>query len=778
MTDQPVNPALAPKLTKWANEPTAAELLKDLQDAKPAHDSHALKVDKWNDLLRVEGKAKPPQIKGRSKVQPKLIRRQAEWRYSALTEPFNSSQKLFTVKPTSFEDADAARQNETVLNWQFRSKINRVKFVDDYVRANVDEGSAIVRLGWKRITKEVEETVPVWELLEPETPEQVQELEVAIQLRQDNIRAYEENAPDAIKQAVEFFLETGQPAVAVENGTQKIKVEKVIYNAPTVEVLNPKNVWFDPTCGSDLDKATFAIVSFETSKADLMKEPNRYKNLKFVDWQLAATQYDTEHRANSAATDSNFNFSDELRRKVVAYEYWGLWDVNGNGQLIPIVATWVGGTLVRCEANPFPDEKIPLIVVNYMPTKRELLGEPDAELLEDNQAVLGAVTRGMIDLLARSANSQQGFAKGMLDALNKRRYENGQDYEFNPNMPPNQGLISHKYPELPQSGMVMAQMMNAEAEALTGVKAFSGGMSGEAFGDVAAGIRGVLDAASKREMAILRRLADGLVKIARKIIAMNQIFLSQEETIRVTNEEFITVKREDLSGEFDLEADISTAEIDNAKAQDLSFMLQTIGPNGDFQITKMILVEIALLKRMYELADQLKKFEPQPDPLAEELRKAEVLKIQKEAEKLQSEIDLNAARREHVLAQTAKTRLDAVEQETGTTHARGLEAAGAQATANQALEVTKALVKPRKQANGGEKDPDIEAAVGWNQISKQLADPRAKNDVAPVMSAPAQPMQSDQAAMPVETSTGMEGMPIDPSQIMGPGVIGENQPIM
>lgn len=762
MTTQSIHESLAPKLTNWVKEPTARELQKDLSDAKPAHDLHVSRVEKWNDLLRVEGKSRPAKVKGRSNVQPKLIRRQAEWRYSALTEPFNSSERMFNVKPTSFEDTEGAHQNQTVLNWQFKTKLNRVKFIDDYVRTNVDEGSAIIRLGWRRITKEETIEVPVWEHLVPSSEEDVQELELAVQLQKDNHRGYAETVPEEIQAAVDFFLESGQPSIARKSGTEKRTIEKVIYNSPTLEVLNPKNVWFDPTCGSDIDKATFAVISFETSKAELLKEPKRYKNLEYVNWQAGTPTYNNEHHSNAANTDGNFNFSDELRRKVVAYEYWGLWDIHDTGELVPIVSTWVAGTLIRCELNPFPDEKIPLVIVNYMPTKRELLGEPDAELLEDNQAVLGAVTRGMIDLLARSANSQQGFAKGMLDTLNRRRFDNGQDYEFNPNVSPALGLIEHRYPEIPQSGMVMAQMMNQEAESLTGVKAFSGGISGEAYGDVAAGIRGVLDASSKREMAILRRLADGLSKVARKIIAMNQIFLSKEETIRVTNEEFITVKREDLAGEFDLEVDISTAEIDNAKAQDLSYMLQTIGPNGDFEMTRMILIEISQLKRMYSLANQLRKFQPKKDPMVEAMEQAQIDKIKKEAEKLQSEIDLNIARRDFVMSQSTKVKVDTVEQETGTTHARGLEAAGAQATANQALEVTKALVKSKKKSDGSESDPDIEAAVGWNVLSKERADPRAGNRPEPIM----RPEQ------------GPEGMPADlmvpdgmPAQVMPePGI--------
>ena len=224
------------------------------------------------------------------------------------------------------------------------------------------------------------------------------------------------------------------------------------------------------------------------------------------------------------------------------------------------------------------------------------------------------------------------MAKGMLDPLNRRRFDNGQDYEYNPNQNPNNGLIDHKYPDIPQSGMLMLNLQNQEAEALTGVKSFSGGMSGESYGQVAAGIRGVLDAASKREMAILRRLAKGITEIGNKFIAMNAVFLSEEEVIRVTNTEFITVKREDLKGNFDLEVDISTAEVDDAKAKDLGFMLQTIGPNIDPQITMKILSEIAELKRMPELAHDLKSWKPTPDPIQEQLKQLEVQKAQKEIE--------------------------------------------------------------------------------------------------------------------------------------------------
>jgi hypothetical protein len=710
---QEIKPSAAPKLTEWPNEPTLTKMVEDLEASKPSHNLRTLKVAEWNNLRKVQGKFKPKTMKGRSSVQPKLIRRQAEWRYSALTEPFLGSDKLFDVKPATFEDGPAAEQNDAVLNNQWRTKIARVKFIDDYVRSAVDEGSVIVRVGWHRVTKVVQEEAPVWGFMQPQSQEQVDMILQAIQLKGDNPREFDEQVPDEVKQSVEYFEQNEVALIAVPMGTQIVDVEKVIDNRPTVTVLNPDNFYIDPSCEGDIDRANFAVVSFETSQAELLREPNRYKNLKFVDWEGASPVVNPDH---ASTTPNDFNFTDALRKRVVAYEYWGFSDIYGTGELVPIVATWIGSTLIRLEENPFPDRKLPFVIENYMPEKRDLFGEPDAEILGDNQAVLGAVMRGMIDLMGRSANAQQGFAKGMLDAVNRRKFDAGMDYEFNPNQNPSAGgHVEHKYPEIPQSAMLMLTMQNNEAEAMSGVKAFSGGISGEAYGDVAAGIRGVLDASSKREMSILRRLANGIKRIGDKIIAMNAIFLSEKEVVRVTNEQFITVNRDDLVGNFDLIVDISTAEIDNKKAQDLAFMLQTMGNTVDFGLVKMILVQIAKLQRMPELAKAIERFEPQPDPLVEELKKLEVAAKQKEIEKLQSEIDLNRAKAKKELEQADKLNLDTVEQETGTSHARDMEKQAGQARGNQDLEVTKSLLKPTKKE---ESKPDVEAAVGWNQISK------------------------------------------------------------
>lgn len=700
------------RLTDWKNEPTVRQLKQDLENAKPFRDAQVQRVNHW-ELLREGGKP-PVKRRGRSAVRPKLVRRQAEWRYSALSEPFLSSQDIFQVNPRTYEDGPAAAQNALLINWQFRTKMDLVRLVNEAVRTFVDEGTLVLRTGWKREYGLVEVEVPVYDYRQVyEDSEEEEALKQALQLRDTNPDEFR-NLDPAIIASVEWSERNGVTAWATQNGTTKRQERRAVKNHPTVEVCDYRNVYIDPSCGNDPEKANFVIISFETSKAELMKD-SRYKNLRSVNYANADILSDTEH---GTETPQDYNFDDELRKRIVAYEYWGMSDIDGTGELKPIVATWINDQMIRMEANPFPDKKFPFVFQSYSPKKRSVYGEPDAELLEDNQKISGALTRGMIDLLGRSANAQQGIQKGMLDITNRRRFEAGEDYEFNPAANPNQALIEHKYPELPQSALVLLQSQNAEAEGLTGVKSFSGGLSGENYGEVAAGIKGVVDAAAKREMDILRRLAECFKRVAEKIIAMNADFLSEEETVRVTNQEFVQIRRDDLAGQFDLIVDISTPEIDERKAADLAFMLQTTAQSLPFEFTQMILSDIARLRKMPELQQKIDTYEPQPDPIQQAKDQLEVSKLQLENAEIQAEIAKINAQTEKLQAETDKIDVETELNAAGITHARDMEKQSEQARGNQDLAITKALTAPKKE---GEGEFDLEAAVGYNELTKDLS---------------------------------------------------------
>jgi hypothetical protein len=231
----------------------------------------------------------------------------------------------------------------------------------------------------------------------------------------------------------------------------------------------------------------------------------------------------------------------------------------------------------------------------------------------------------------------------------------------------------------------MLSLMNMEAEAMTGVKSFSSGVSGASLGDVAAGVRGALDAASKRELGILRRLSQGIVAIGRKIIAMNSIFLEEEEVINVSNAEFVQVKRDDLAGNFDLVLTVSTAEEDNNKAQELAFMLQTVGPQEDPGMRKLILSDIARLRKMPDLAKRIEAYQPEPDPLAQKEAMLRIQLLEAQLQKTMADASLTQAKAVNTKADTDIKNLDFVEQESGVKQERAKELHGEQARSQAEL---------------------------------------------------------------------------------------------
>ena len=648
----------ASTLVDWENPPSLADLKQDLDSARVAHQAHTVEVDAWLKVL--DGEQTINAKRGRSKLVPRLARRQAEWRYAALSEPFLSTDDLFNTSPQTFEDKEAAVQNGMLLNYQLNCRMDKVAFIDNYIRTAVDEGTVVVRIGWefeegkRKIYEDIMEQQPV---VDPGTGQPVVD-------------------PN-----------TGQPAMQEVKTGQKSRTKTITTkNQPVLTVCDYNNLVLDPTCEGDIEKASFAVYSFETSLSELKKD-GRYKNLDDINFESASVLSEPDHEVKS--DDTSFTFKDKARKKVIAREYWGYLDIDDTGEVKPFVATWVGNTFIRLEENPYPDKKLPFVLVQYLPRRKNIYGEPDAALIEDNQKIVGAVTRGIIDIIGRSASGQQGIRKDALDVTNARKFERGEDYKFNANIDPRQAFHMEVYPEIPRSALEVLNMQNNDAEALTGVKAFTQGISGQALGVTATGIRSALDATSKRELGILRRLSNGLNQIGRKVISMNAEFLEDEEIIRITNEEFVAINRNDLGGKYDIKLNISTAEADEQKGSELAFMLQTMGNTMPGEMSQMILADIAKLRKMPDLAKRISEYQPQPDPMEQQKAQLEVAllqaQVQNETAKAQEnavDVELKTAKTETERAKARgmhsgadMTDLDFVEKESGVPGAQRMEEA-------------------------------------------------------------------------------------------------------
>lgn len=562
----------------------------DMKNAEVLQKDWLTKRDSW--LAESYGKPYGNEEKGKSRIVSKDIKKQIEWLIPSATDPFLSTQDVIKCNPVTYEDTESARQNELLLNTQFCRKFPRYNFINKAVRVLATEGTVVVQTGWDYEDEDIE-----------------------------------------IERDIVVADEFGNEFISTETVTETI----VTKNQPTAVVCRNEDIFIDPTCMDDIDKCQFVIHRYETDLSTL-KADGRYKNLK----KVAMVSNSSEDIDFDAEDDTEFTFKDEARKKVLVHEYWGNYDVNGDGIVESIVCAWAGDVIIRLEDNPYPDGKPPFIIVPFNSIPFQMYGEALAEHIGDNQKVKTALTRGIIDNMAQSNNGQKGFRKGALDARNKKLLLAGKNFEYN-GIPTD--IWEGSYNQIPGSVFDMMALMNNEIESQTGVKSFSGGISGQALGNTATAARGAMDATAMRRLHLVRNIAENLMKpLMRKWMTYNSEFLEEEEVVRVTNEEYVPIRRDDLDGRVDIDISISTHEDNQAKSQELSFLLQTLGNNIPFEMTQKLMAEIVRLSRNPELEKEIREFVPQPDPSAQLEKQIELQRLMLENKKLEADIADKLAR--------------------------------------------------------------------------------------------------------------------------------------
>jgi len=279
---------------------------------------------------------------GKSKIVPKVAKRQSEWAHATLKDPFVGSPDIVKCNPITFDDTKTARQAEILLNYQFCRQFDRYSFMTKSLKVLDVDATLVVQTGW----------------------------------------TYEDEEVDVEREVV------GRDEYGNEYVTSEMVTEtKVIKNRPTAKVCRSEDVYLDPTCQDNLDNAQFVIYRYETDLSTLRKD-GRYHHL---DDLLKERSDDDDYDYD--VSDTSFKFQDDPRKKMVVYEYWGNYDVDEDGEVEQIVCAWVGDVVIRLEDNPYPDKKPPFIVVPYSSVPFELYGENNMDVIADHQKVITAVTR-------------------------------------------------------------------------------------------------------------------------------------------------------------------------------------------------------------------------------------------------------------------------------------------------------------------------------------------------------------------------------------------------
>jgi len=583
------------------NEEALKVILSDINSAKNAKKEIDSKIEEW--LSEYEGNPYGNETKGRSKIVVKDIKKAVEWFIPTASDPFVKKPRIVKLEGITSDDIDTAKMHERLLNYQFIRKFDSYNFIHDLFRISATEGTVIIRCGWDFEEKEESKTI------ENLTLEQL----------------------DAIERESQLDISSINPN---EDGTFNLTYIKrtTVKNQPTAEVLRNGYCYPDPSC-TTVEDASFFAYKYESTMSEL-RASGKYKeedleelsnSIEREDSSLEARR-DSRNKLNGR--DNDYESEAEANKKVTVYEYWGKLDLNDDGISEPIVATIVNKKLLDIDENPYPDKELPFVEIPFSKNSFAFWGNPLAEFLSDNQKVRTSLMRGFIDNVAQSNNGKKYIKKGAMDAINRKKHETnvGGIIEINGDK---SDFFEGEFNQISPSVFNLYELVQQEAEALSGINRTMQGVDSKGLNDSATGASIQQSNSQRRMMDVVRRHANGLKKIFRKWISYNKEFLTDSEVMRI-NGEFIPFRRDDISGEFDIDLTVGTDGITEAKVNQITMLMQQVGGLANVasippEFFNLMLGKLADEWGYPDVAQMLENPTPkQPNLMEEEMAKLEV----------------------------------------------------------------------------------------------------------------------------------------------------------
>ena len=519
---------------------------------------------------------------------------QIEWLKSQLKNPFVANKAIVRLSPEGKSDRPFDEQTETLLNYMYTNKFDKYNFVTDLIDVLAVEGTAVIKTGWDYEGKTIKENTKI---IDPHSEE-----------------------PKVLD------------VVPIER-------EVAIVNNPTSTLCRNIDIFIDPTAHNN-NNIQFIVDRSPTSYTDLVNSKIEYKNLD----KLKEHINDTVSLTSGAYADAfapgniyNQNFDDNARKKVYMYEYWGYLDVFGTGTAEPIVITIVNNVVIRAERNPFASGKIPYIVTQCVRVPHSIYGKSIVDLIADKQNVKTGLMRAIFDDIQQSNSRQIGMLKHNLDATNMRKFLNKEPFEYN--IPG--GFYQGNYNRIPNEIFSLVQMMDHDIQLTSGVVPMQGGQGSQAVYGSQAGKSGQMNSLMLREADMVQNIADNAIKPMLKQWTVNIYDLMESEEIeQITEQPFIDNPNPYLSpdGSLDYYMSISTQHTDEMKASEWAFLLQTLGNNLPFEMTQMLMSEIAKLKGSNDVAAAVKEFKPQPNLFQQQQEQLELQLLQSQIQESQARI--------------------------------------------------------------------------------------------------------------------------------------------
>jgi len=561
----------------------------------------------WNDLYY--GKSKVLN-KNRSQIVMKEIAKQIEWQKPNITEPFLSTSHPVRVSSPNRKYA------EKYLNSHFTSTFNRDDFIEQLTDVKLREGTAWVRSGWKSTDKTEEYTMTMDEILQ------------------------REDEPTSI--------------INNDDGTFTVEFKVIDENHGTARVCRNEHCFPDPGAKVHAELRFFAekrlVTISELRKTGFYPKEKIDELVDKLNEKDGSRQGSLENQRDSDGEqygqDYRHQTEDDPRKKVSIIEYWGYYDLNGDGIAEPVLATWAENEDVDLELtdNPLPRQNIPYYNDVYSKRPFSLWGNALAYFIGDNQKVKTGIVRGILDNMSLANNGQKFIKKGTLDYINFKRMRNGERHIV---VNKTDGIEDGSYNNLPNSIFNTLSMITSETEQLSGVSSGGPALSNDMLAkDDTGGMQ--LTMAQQRMASLVRSTSNLLRKVMVDWVTMAEVFLDNSQIEEIFSEEEQTdyfAFKNSIKTKISLK--VGTDVNRTVKMQQLNMLLQQskqLGETVPPDTFNELVAEMFELFDMYEKAEELRNYKPEPNPMQQ---KAQMLELQKlELENQKTQVEIQAAQSE------------------------------------------------------------------------------------------------------------------------------------
>lgn len=616
----------------------SSAVLKDLQKNYKSSVTSKNRVDSsirgW--LKAYNGDKYGNEVNGRSQIVMKDVKKAIKAMSPSIIEPFISTSTIVGAKPAKVGGEQKADYVADILNYQYNNQFDRLEFITSISTILPKEGTVFIRTGWEFSSKNSKKVLNGLSL---------QEIQMMKQQGIEGVTDIENN----------------------KDGTFNVTIEKneTKENRPTAVICKNESITTDPTAQSFKD-SKFITYEFEMSYSDIKKQKDIYDfqpiTEELLETYTTASRYPETALGGQRAIDNynsgvdyNFNFSDKTSRKLRLIEYWGEYDIDGSGVNEQIVCVWIKGTdkILRLDKNPYPDGEIPFVSCQYNFEPFTIWGNGVADVIGDGQQIHTAIMRGFIDNMSLANNGQKLIQKGAIDYVNLAKLQRGEKFIEVNNI---EGVRDGSYNNIPPSAFNIYNMVTDENERLSGVSKSIDNLDSATVGRSASGMSMAQTTAQRHMNILVKVIADMYKDMFEKWASYNLAYLDQEQAVEIAGS-LVGADKDMMTDDVHLEIKVQLDAQNQEKIQQINMLLQQAHMYGNQMppmVVPFLIGEFFEALGKYEEANSIRNYQPQPDPMQQQMQQLEMQKLQAEIMVLQAQAGLNTSKSDEAQSKTVK----------------------------------------------------------------------------------------------------------------------------